>query len=257
MRVSVPLLVLAFLVSGTASALVPARRVLPASVPALMQDPIITLQICLDRHGYSCNTIDGQFGRKTQVAVQTYCAATGKPWQIGDEERARIVLFPHERSLFATLTVNAAHVAALVRIPQEPAAKARLAAMGYQTLEEMFAEYGHCSVTLLRKLNPTLPWPNPPVGAQVVIPQTSPFWDRPAPKRYPYGRADVLRVSLSRLEITAFNEQGLLIGLFPCSIAAEKNKLPPAGEIQVKTIADKPNYTYAEERVGANGRAGR
>ena len=224
-------------------------------------ETVLALQICLDRHGFSCNTIDGQLGRKTQVALATYCAVNGltgeKAYRAGEESRMLETCFAAEKDLFVSVAVKDEHHAMLVRIPNEPAEKAKLAAMGYQTIEEMFAEYGHCSVRLLRKLNPGLAWPNPPAGASVRLPNPSRYHDRPAPKRFPYGRADVLRVSLSRLEITAFDERGRMIGLFPCSIAAQKNKLPPPGEIQVKTIADKPNYTFTEERAGKDGRIGR
>lgn len=239
----------------------------PRAVPAPARpskasfESVLALQICLDRRGFSCNTIDGQLGRKTQVALATYCAVNGltgeNAYRPGEEDKAFERLFPGEKDLFVVVPVRAEDHAQLVQIPKEPAEKAKLASMGYQTVEELFAERGHCSVALLRKLNPGLAWPNPPAGASVRLPNPSRSHDRPAPKRFPYGRADVLRVSLSRLEITAFNEQGRMIGLFPCSIAAQKNKLPPPGEIQVKTIADKPNYTFTEERAGKDGRIGR
>ena len=38
---------------------------------------VLALQISLDRRGFSCNTLDGQCGRKTQVALATYCAVNG------------------------------------------------------------------------------------------------------------------------------------------------------------------------------------
>ena len=223
---------------------------------------VMKLQICLARRGFSCNAIDGDLGRKTKVALATYCAVNGftsgpKAYVPGAEAQAADILFPGEKDLFHTKTVTAADHARLVSIPKEPAEKAKLAGMGYQTIEEMLAESGECSVALLRYLNPGLAWPNPPAGASVRLPNPSRYHDRPTPKRFPYGRADVLRVSLSRLEITAFDEKGRMIGLFPCSIAAQKNKLPLPGEIQVKTLADKPNYTYTEERVGKSGRIGR
>ena len=136
--------------------------------------------------------------------------------------------------------VTAADVAALVRIPVRAADRARLPAMGYETLQEMFAERGHLSETALKRLNPALPWPNPPVGAKVRIPYF--------PKSgSPATRANALRVSLSRREITVFDAQGNFLLLLPCSIAADKNKLPPAGEIQVATMVPKPNYTYTPD----------
>ena len=45
------------------------------------------------------------------------------------------------------------------------------------------------------------------------------------------------------MEITVFNSEGQLIALFPCSIAREKSKRPD-GELVVKAVAPRPNYTY-------------
>lgn len=216
---------------------------------------VLALQICLDRRGLSCNTLDGACGRKTQVALATWCAVNGRPYLAGLEKKAWSLYFPTETDLFRTETVTAAEVAALVKIPSEPAEKAKLAAMGFQTLREMYAERGHLSERMLERLNPHLAWPNPPVGSVVTLPDVRPR--RIVRPNRPDGEADVLRVSLSRMEITAFDAGGKLIGLFPCSIAASKSKLPPAGEIQVKTVVAQPNYTYTAERVGKGGRIDR
>ena len=67
-------------------------------------------------------------------------------------------------------------------------------------------------------------------------------------------RASVLRVTLSRFEVTVFDEKGRLIALFPCSIAADKVKLPSEGELQVTTIIPHPDYTYTPDRVAKGGR---
>ena len=218
---------------------------------------VLALQISLDRRGFSCNTLDGQCGRKTQVALATYCAVNGLAYVPGAEATAHARFFAGETNLFETVVVTAADRAACVRIPDAPAEKAKLAAMGYESLAEMFAERGHCSVTLLRRLNPALAWPNPPVGARVVLPRTAPVAVRGASRRFPLGEASVLRVSLARLEITAFDAAGRMIGLFPCSIAAEKSKRPPTGEVQVTALVPKPNYTYTALRAGPGGRIAR
>lgn len=218
---------------------------------------VLALQISLDRRGFSCNTLDGQCGRKTQVALATYCAVNGLAYVPGAEATAHARFFAGETNLFETVAVTAADRAACVRIPDAPAEKAKLAAMGYESLAEMFAERGHCSVTLLRRLNPALAWPNPPVGARVVLPRTAPVAVRGASRRFPLGEASVLRVSLARLEITAFDAAGRMIGLFPCSIAAEKSKRPPTGEVQVTALVPKPNYTYTALRAGPGGRIAR
>ena len=218
------------------------------------QGYVLALQICLDRRGFSPNTLDGQYGRKSKVAMATYCAAKGMPEpDHGLHAKFWQVYFPGETKLLTHVAVTEADVAALVSIPREPAAKAALTAMGFETLQEMFAERGHLSQVALKRLNPDLAWPNPPVGSVVVIPDFSgdfpwsPEKAKNAGARKPPVLAASLRVSIDRYEITAFDKNGALIALFPCSIAADKAKLPPAGEIQVKSIVPRPNYTYTPD----------
>ncbi|MBQ6340636.1 MAG: L,D-transpeptidase [Kiritimatiellae bacterium] len=206
----------------------------------------LALQIALDRRGFSCNAIDGQWGRKSQVALATYCAVHGYAVP-PTPEIAHDILFPRERNLFRVETVTQREHDALVRIPFTPEGKASLKTMGYETIMEMYAERGHLTEGALRRLNPDVAWPNPPVGTRVKIPD------------FLYGqdirlRASVLRVTLSRFEVTVFDEKGRLIALFPCSIAADKAKLPSEGELQVTTIIPHPDYTYTPDRVAKGGR---
>jgi lipoprotein-anchoring transpeptidase ErfK/SrfK len=216
-----------------------------AAVP-LRDSKVLALQICLDREGFSPNTIDGQWGRKSQVALATYCAVKniGLP---SSPEEAKDVLFPGDENLFEHATVTQSDIDSLTEIPSAPEEKAKLPAMGYSTIQEMFAERGHLSQRALVRLNPSLPWPNPPAGSKVLIPH------------FPSGQkkviATALRVSLSRFEVTAFDGKGRLVALFPCSIAAEKSKLPPKGEIHVTAYAPNPNYTYTPDFVRKGERA--
>ena len=215
------------------------------SAATFAESKTLALQIALDRRGFSCNTIDGQWGYKSQVALATYCAIRGYAVP-PTPEIARDILFPREQNLFRVETVTQREHDALVRIPATPEGKAALKAMGYETIMEMYAERGHLTEGALRRLNPGVAWPNPPVGTRVKIP------DFQLPAKGPV--ASVLRVTLSRFEITAFDEKGRLIGLFPCSIAADKAKLPSEGELQVTTIVPHPDYTYTPDRVARGGR---
>ena len=56
---------------------------------------ILALQICLDRRGFSANALDGQCGRKTDVALATYCAVKGLPFPARSQQaKAWEELFP-------------------------------------------------------------------------------------------------------------------------------------------------------------------
>ena len=220
-----------------------------AAVPVITfaESKTLALQIALDRRGFSCSTIDGHWGRMSQVALATYCAVNGYAVP-PTPEMAKDILFPQETNLFRTDTVAQHEHTALVRIPATPEGKAALKSMGYETIMEMYAERGHLTEGALRRLNPGVAWPNPPVGTKIRIPNFA----SGQPARPP--KASILRVTLSRFEITAFDNKGRLIALFPCSIAAQRSKLPPAGELRVKTLIPDPDYTYTPDRVAKDGR---
>jgi lipoprotein-anchoring transpeptidase ErfK/SrfK len=58
-----------------------------------------------------------------------------------------------------------------------------------------------------------------------------------------YVAAAKARVSLSAETITAYDNGGKIIALFPCSIAADKGKRVP-GQLTVQAVAINPNYTF-------------
>lgn len=214
----------------------------------------LAVQICLDRAGCSCNTIDGQWGRKSQSALEHYCRDRKLPVP-ETPEAAYDTIFAKEKRLFKFENVTAADIAALVAMPSDPAEKSELDRMGYATIKEMFAERGHVSERALERLNPRIDWSNVKVGDRIIIPdfpsmeEELSVWPKAqstAPKR---PDAALVKVSLSRFEITAYDKSGRLLGLYPCSIARSKSKLPPQGELRLTTPVAKPNYTYTPDYV--------
>ena len=214
----------------------------------------LAVQIQLDRQGYSCNTIDGQWGQKSQAALERYCRVRKCPVPATPEE-AYDRYFAAGGDLFVLETLDARDFAAFARIPSDPAEKAKLDWLGYESIAEMLAERGHVSVRTLERLNPGLDWAKAGVGTRVRLPKfpraadylaagkglTAGDATRPAAAR--------LEVSPARFEIAAYDARGALLGLFPCSIAKDKAKVP-RGELRVVSLIPNPNYTYTPERRG-------
>ena len=201
---------------------------------------ILALQICLDRRGFSPNAMDGQTGSKTRAALAAYCAANNLPPPKPDEEEfAFEKYFSDEPDLFITVEVNAADIAALTKIPESPAAKSKLQRMGYETILEMFAERGHVTQNTLKRLNPHIVWNKATVGTKIKIPEVSPVAVG--------DKAAFIKVSLSRFTVTAMNINGKPMAQFPCSIAKNRSKRPPPGEIKIITQIPNPNYTYTPD----------
>ena len=158
---------------------------------AFAETKTLAVQICLDRAGCSCNTIDGQWGSKSQRALEAYCRARRIPTP-PTSEAAYDALFANSRNLFRLVTVTSADIASVVKIPDSPAQKAQLAKMGYGSVLEMFAERGHLSRRAMERMNPGVDWERVAPGLKLVIPDFPPMeeelsgWpkDRPrAPKR--------------------------------------------------------------------------
>lgn len=193
----------------------------------------LALQVQLDRRSFSCNCADGVWGPRTAIALLTWqtlqgVAATGVP------DADTLDALGGDKDVLMRYTVSPEDHAALCAIPDDWDERAKLKAMGYETIQEMLAEKGHTSQKAIERLNPGLVWPNPPAGTEVVVPNCA------APKP---ERASSLRISLGRMEVTAFDVSGRLVALFPCSIAKDKARRP-AGELTVKCVAPRPNYTY-------------
>jgi lipoprotein-anchoring transpeptidase ErfK/SrfK len=203
---------------------------------------VLKVQIALDVMNLSPGSIDGVWGRRTAVAFETWKAANAKT--IGRAASNLTVkaalesgLLKVPQKLFSSVAVPAGAADELVAMPGTPQEKALLKRMGYATLLEKYAEAGHCTENALKRWNPEAAWPNPPEGTVLFIPCAG----KPERKT---GIVRSIRISLGRFELTAFDADGKLVALFPCSIAESKQSLPPAGEIRVTAMASNPDYTY-------------
>lgn len=233
--------------------------ILFAAALSFAETKTLAVQIQLDRLGYSCNTIDGQWGAKSQAALENYCRERKCPLPATPEE-AYDRYFKPQTDLFYWETLTAGDFAALRTLPDDPAAKAQLDWLGYESIAEMLAERGHVSRRALERLNPRLDWRTVGAGTRVRLPKfpraadyleagkglTAADSKRPA--------AALLRISLARFEIQAYDAHGRLLGVFPCSIAKDKKKAP-RGELKVVSLIPNPNYTYTPARRGGQAPA--
>lgn len=193
----------------------------------------LALQVLLDRQNISCNCVDGVWGARTEIALLTWQTINGLP-ATGVPDASVLDALGGDTNVLIRYTITEVDHAALGPYPHEWEERAKLPALAYETILEMLAEKGHTSQRAIERLNPGVAWPNPPAGTEVDIPNC-------ATAKPP--RAGSIRISLSRTEVTAFDSEGRLIAIFPCSIARDKAKRP-AGEVAVKAIAPNPNYTY-------------
>lgn len=220
---------------------------------ALAETKTIQVQIALDRRGFSSNTIDGQWGRKSQSALKKFCNANNLPLPSTPEE-AYDLYFANDPAPYGFDTVSAEEIKSLVTMPKDPADKAKLPRLDYTSIKEMYAERGHVSCRALERLNPTVNWSALTAGTRILLPDfpsiesdlaRTKLANPPAPKPY---EATLIRVSLSNFEISAFNSKGKILVVLPCSIAKDKTKIPQ-GELKIVSMIPHPNYTYTPDFV--------
>lgn len=219
------------------------------------QSDVLALQIRLDRAGYSCNTIDGEWGAKSASALASYCRDRRLRLNAAPEDAAR-TLFPNlHDGLFRIDTVTEEDLASIVAMPKDPADKALMGYMGYSSLKELFAERGHLSTRAIERLNPEISdWNALKPGDKVRI-ADFPFmeddldaWPRkPGDPDRPL--AALVHISLSRREISVYDKDGRRIFFFPCSIAKSKSNLPAKGVLEVATRIANPNYTFTPDKT--------
>ena len=202
--------------------------------PKISRDDVIAIQMGLDEAGFSCGQIDGKWGGLTEQALVAWQQAHDlKPTgQFDVDTQAN---FPAIPPSYTNYVVTADDLARLTHIPEDWRERSQLTNMWFETALEMVAEKCHASEGLIKALNPGITnWPAVQVGQSVMmlnIPAT----------RLP--KAAKVQVSLGAKTITAYDDVGKLIALFPCSIAADKEKRTP-GELTVQTVAINPNYTF-------------
>lgn len=215
----------------------------PAIVPradkVVKKDPsagisnIWTVQIILDRQNYSPGCLDGRAGPNTCTALKIWqeqhnLALTGVP------DEPTLALLGQTNNLFTNHVVTTNDLVAIAPAPPSWAEKSKVKFLGYTTLLDYIAEKYHARKSAVKLLNPTVSWPNPPVGTSVVVPNPFPNAS---------GHAAHIAISLSEKNVRVYDEKDRLIAVFPCSIARDVSKRP-VGVLSVVNCAANPNYVF-------------
>ncbi len=128
----------------------------PQEVPDSEARPLMQAQVALDRLGYTPGVVDGKDGISTRNAISGYqeandLAVTGKL------DAPTVAALAQYQAIPATRVVTIPDEFAagpFTKIPKDPQEQAKLAALGYETLDEKLAERFHTTVATLKLLNP-------------------------------------------------------------------------------------------------------
>jgi lipoprotein-anchoring transpeptidase ErfK/SrfK len=216
---------------------------LPSIAPAASQEAIlrddslrvrIAWQIALERAGFSPGLINGKAGPRSELATREFqrsrrLTETGRP-----DAATQAALGVDPAGAIKSHVVRDEDLAQLGPAPKGWLGKSRLSRLGYSSLEDMLAEKFHCPKALLRQLNPGQDISRLKPGRSLAVPAIA----SAAP-----ARGERIAIDLSRKLLRVVDASGRTLGLFNCSVAADKAKLP-SRRAHVAVIARNPTYVF-------------
>jgi lipoprotein-anchoring transpeptidase ErfK/SrfK len=200
-------------------------------------DPALTLQVLLDRAGFSPGEIDGRRGANTSKAIAAARVSRGLS---GDANEAMLIQALSadeiEPVVSYTITAEDADGPFTPRIPDDMMEKAKLKALGYTSVVEALAERFHASPALLRQLNPGVTFA---AGDAIRVPNVVVISDRPAP---PVPGVSIT-VSKRLSTLTANDASGTVLFHAPVTSGSEHDPLP-IGQWTVTAVSRNPAFNY-------------
>lgn len=229
-----------------------------AATNAAIDPNVLKLQVLLDRLGFTPGVIDGHGGKTLTAALQGLQTARGVP-ATGEADAATVPLFDAYREtppvIDVTLTADDLAGPFVGPIPRDPAAEARLPAMGYADAMEALAERYHTTPATLATLNggsPVLA-----AGATIKVPNV-----RPAATAYPDALKPEWRATLAQLSVSSdqpkaakivvdksdgmlrvYDAEDKLIAQFPATMGSRHDPLP-IGHWKIQGTSYLPTYHY-------------
>lgn len=195
-------------------------------------------QIALEAIDFSPGIIDGIIGPKTRLATREFQRVRGFE-QTGelDAQTAQALRIDPDNAL-QQCRVERSQLKEIGPAPTSWLGRSKLNRLGYRDLEEVLAEQFHCSRRLLRRLNPGSALNELRAGDTFVAPRIA------QPGRPLQARR--IEINLSEKTIRAIDHERRLIGLFHCSIAAQRAKRP-SGQARITRVVENPEYTFRPE----------
>lgn len=233
--------------------------------------PVMQAQVVLERLGFAPGVIDGKEGLSTRNALEGFQQASGLP-VTGTFDVATMQALGKWSNITATRMIKIPDDFArgpFVALPKDPAAQAKLPAMGYHTLEEKLAERFHTTPDVLRMLNeapaPSQPASQPaeqqPVmyraGQELRVPNVgADAFDASAVENAEWAatlislgvgtaqpKAARIVVSKKGGTLKVYDEADKLVALFTVTTGSSKDPLP-LGDWKINGKSYNPQFSY-------------
>jgi lipoprotein-anchoring transpeptidase ErfK/SrfK len=194
---------------------------------------VLRAQILLDRAGFSCGEIDGEFGKNLAKALSAFLASRNLPAASHIDAATWTALNQDQAPALQPYTISPADVKGpFVRVPKDMVEQAKLPALGYSSPLEALGERFHAAPALLKALNPGANFAK--AGQSIVAPNVMTM---------PPGPAARIEVSKSESSVRAFDAEGKLLAFYVATIGSEHDPLP-IGEWKIEGVGKNPIFNY-------------
>jgi lipoprotein-anchoring transpeptidase ErfK/SrfK len=189
-------------------------------------------QALLDRLNFSCGTIDGHFAKRSRRAVTQFQINRNLNVS-GELDIDTRLSLGKPGDAYADYLVTEEDLTHVIPRPKGFLEMSKVAVLDFYDPWEMLAEKTHSTPSFLKELNPTVTHITP--GISLTLPNLEGTRKLP-----PVGRIVIM---LAETTLLAYSTNNQVIACFPCSIAADKNKIPNQA-LTVISTAPNPNYTF-------------
>lgn len=194
-------------------------------------------QVLLDRALFSPGEIDGRAGSNQQRALRGYQRAKGLEVTGKLDTSTWAALNAGAPPVLVSYTITAEDVgASYAKLPEDVAAKGKLKALGFESVQEALGERFHASPTLLKALNPGADFGK--AGTLLQVPNVA---DAPA-----VAKAAKVVVDKSDSTLTLLDAAGQIVAQVPVSSGSDHDPLP-IGEWKTVATALNPTFHYNPE----------